>query len=144
MEEYVKKPDKSKAISRCFLLICRFNIIWSIWIHVRFGKTEWFALNISFGMTVSDIHYLAGGNHPFGIQPHLYSSYELSSGRFGSKSYICNIHLCSLWGTGQPTQSIPLNRSSEFWSCRKVTQVNDQIMFGHHMVPLGSEGWTQL
>lgn len=64
------------------------------------------------------------------IQPHVYSSYELSSGRLGYKSYICTIHLCSFWGTSQSIQTVPVNRSSELWSRGKVTQVNDQIIFG--------------
>lgn len=111
--------------------------VWYCLVHLNsraIWQTELFALSISFGMTVAlvSIWYSLCSLwvSPLCIQPQVHSSYELSSGRLGYKSYICSIHLCSFWGTSQSIQSVPVNKPSELWSCRKVTQVNYQIIFG--------------
>lgn len=68
------------------------------------------------------------------IQPHTYSLDELSTGRLGYKSYIHARSFISADFEGlvihQSIPSLPVNRSSKLWSCRKVTQVEDQIIFG--------------
>lgn len=111
--------------------------VWYCLVHLNscaIWQTELFALGISFGMTVAlvSIWYSLCSLwvSPLCIQPQVHSSHELSSGRLGYKSYICSIHLCSFWGTSQSIQSVPVNKPSELWSCRKVTQVNYQIIFG--------------
>lgn len=127
------KPGKSKAISRFFfywfaglVLFGPFEFVWDL--ANRVVCLEYFIWNGSGSCFWSSL--CSWWESPIGVQPHLHSSRELASGRLGYNSYVCSVHLCSSWGTSQSIQSIPLNRSSVSWSSRKVTQVNDQIIFG--------------